>query len=338
MITSKHPIILGNAPSSGSTLLANVLGRSKSIYQRGELSAFDKPDWIDAPEEKVDKEFRIWLDKGYRRRIACENRACFTNYDQYGLSKSEISDLVRSGMSYVDIVRAFLDQARERDRKERWLEKTPANAFALTRLARAIPDAFFIGITRDARFVISSLIRRGFSPEIAVARWYLSNLALLSARDKINIELVRYEDFTRNPAETLENLFAFLNEHFDASILSQTGQVSGTTKLETWSHGVNDAISPSPEWDRSKALPPRVIDAFKRMRPSEPFLRSIDLESAPEPIELQKLLGYSTSGLEEEVSVAIPKIGLLVPAYFRYSASLARHRLSARSIPFSFVS
>jgi hypothetical protein len=125
-------------------------------------------------------------------------------------------------LDYPGLVRSFLEQKRERDRKPRFGATVHVNFDKLTRIW---PDAVFIHILRDPRDVGRSRIDLGWSGNMhtAVSTWIEAEdtwdeLGQVVPPDR-RFE-VRYDDLVREPEPTLRRLCDFLGLRFDRSMLS----------------------------------------------------------------------------------------------------------------------
>ena len=323
----KSPVILGNAPSSGSTLLANLLGRAPSIYRRNEVTVFDKADWLNADQAVFQRKWRSWFRSGYPRRLGCEMRVVFTNMDAQPPEP-------RAGEDYLGFLLRFMDDLAIEAGCERWVEKTPANIFSFRTLLDRVQDARFIVIHRDARSVVSSLMRRGFSAPLAAVRWYLPNLAAHAVAADPRVKMIAYERLVEYPAETLRDLFDFIGETIDPEQLGEESTKDSTT-LESWRAAPTKAVSKSALWTDGQHLPEIAREALSRIRATDGFLASVGLSDAPSAIELQELLGYASDGCasnRHSISLAAAEIRDRA----KYYTSLARYGLRPKPVPFAF--
>lgn len=322
----RSPIFIGNAPSSGSTLLLGILGRSPRIYQRDEVTIFDKRDWIRSSKAQFQNSWSEWKKRGYRRRLACEMRNIFTFMDE------PVRD-PRKDEDYISYMTGIMDDFAFAGNKNRWVEKTPANIFSFDVINSKIRDARFVVIRRDARSVVMSLSKRGYSPVISVARWYLSNLVAWHLAQSMDIKFVSYERLVVSPREQVKDIFDYLGEIFEDSYISSVGSEIATNTVSSWT------VTPRNEISTKALYSGQVIDAsarecFARMRPSKAFLHDYGIKDFPSPIELQQELGYSCDGLLAS-GVSMP-VSQFAGDIVRYCASMARYRYFPRALPFYF--
>ena len=93
-----------------------------------------------------------------------------------------------------------------------FLEKSIPNAARVEWLNRHFPDAHFIALIHNGLAVAEGIHRKaGQSVEVAAKQWQQSNRIMLDQPDKVERKLLlRYEDLTSKPAESLEKVMKFL--------------------------------------------------------------------------------------------------------------------------------
>jgi len=121
--------------------------------------------------------------------------------------------------------------------KSRWAEKTPHNVLFMVLLAEIFPNARFLHVVRDGRDVACSLVRMDWGDPITKRKVaYVENIANAARywRDVVTevrrqarspvlagrVLEVRYEDLVLHTEATLRRILQFLDEPWDASILS----------------------------------------------------------------------------------------------------------------------
>lgn len=325
--STDNPVILGNAPSSGSTLLANLIGRAPGIYRRNELGIFDKASWLEADAGTFQNEWQSWFRKGYPRRFGCETRVAFTDYDAPPPEP-------RQGEDYLTYLLRFMNGLASESGVDRWIEKTPANIFSFPKLLERLPNGRFIIIQRDARSVVKSLMRRGFSASQSAVYWYLPSLAVHAVARDPRVLLVRYEALVESPDSALRQIFAFIGEDFDPAGL-ETAPAAESTTFSSWRAAPDQKVSASALWREGQRLPDLAMEALTRLRATRQFEAWLKVERAPTPIELQEMFGYPTSAMHSgvrSIALARSRAGDLA----RYYGSFARHGLVPRAIPFKF--
>lgn len=321
----RPPIIIGNSPSSGSSLLASLIGRSGAIYRREELACFDKVGWLQADAAGFQRHWPRWFGRGYARRLGCEMRVAFTNL-------SELPPPPKAGQDYLEYLLWFLDGLASSAGKARWVEKTPGNIFAFPILLERLPEAKFIVVHRDARATVASLMRRGFSAPLAVARWYLSTLAAHAVRPHPRVMRVAYEELVMAPVETVGRIFDFVGERRGGFFEAPE---RAATAIGSWRAVPSGEISKAGLWTCGDSLPEHAQIALTRIRPSSAFLSSVNFNMPPSAAELQDLFGYDCGGMHSNSSASLLRGARLRDAA-SYYASCARHGLMPKPLPFTF--
>ncbi|GAB1407332.1 hypothetical protein MASR1M8_12510 [Thermomonas brevis] len=226
----------------------------------------------------------------------------------------------------------YMDANASASGSRRWVEKTPGNIFSFLELSSLAPDAKLIAIVRDARAVMSSLLKRGYDPVIAVARWYLSNLHVYPWLGDSRVLILRYEDLVTVPERTCAELFRFIGEDPEEDIL--TGGSAGKV-IPSWSASPADPISQVGLWQEGRSLPASLVGAFRSVRPVP---SCIEGSALPTPIELQEALGYVTSGLDKVVeSTAQIHMGLMKER-MRYRLAMMRYGIWPQKQAFTLTS
>ena len=141
------------------------------------------------------------------------------------------NDALRAYVQRDDIVRAVRSfgselcahwQARHAPGALRLVEKTPSNVNYLDTIAELFPDASVIGIYRDGRDVVASLLAVEFGPDDAVSAsqgWVQSLRAMHAfATRSQQIRVVRYEELRAEPVAQLVALLQWLDLPADDAV------------------------------------------------------------------------------------------------------------------------
>jgi hypothetical protein len=127
-----------------------------------------------------------------------------------------------------DFLRIIMQEIARNQQVDRWVDSTPTNVPHMLRIARDLPDALFVHIIRDARDVVLSLDKRGWTRPLP---WDKSRSLLAAglywewivrkgrkhgtALGPHRYAEVRYEDLVNQPRETLARLGEFLGHDLD---------------------------------------------------------------------------------------------------------------------------
>ncbi len=232
-------VLIGNSPSSGSTLLADLLDSSRHSACGVELNLFS---------DRNIYSFEDYRDRGKRSSPAssiyvARNGLNFTRLYSYGLDIATFESIVARSQT----VRAFAEQfachflaLRGKDEGGVLFDKTPQNINCIPEFLASFPDSYFIHLVRNPLYVTSSLLKR-FSPFIALATWLVDVAKYYKYRALDRIILVRYEDLTETPFA----IAAALIEKITGRAISPAELQSGyeknqyrkihSKKLTTWS-------------------------------------------------------------------------------------------------------
>ena len=201
-------ICVGGAPSSGSTLLADLLDSAPGVVCPPELYIFADPGAY-----AFDAEFKARA----LARVPVQSRSPYARprpfYDDKHLSKTGIdAEQLRKMIESADTLPAFVSaladrqaEFRERD-VEVFCEKTPINANEAVNFCQLFPDGLFVHIVRDPEASLASIQRRGFGLYEATLIWAYQNWAGLRAAGLPNYRRVRYEDLVAAPFDTVAKL------------------------------------------------------------------------------------------------------------------------------------
>lgn len=116
------------------------------------------------------------------------------------------------------IVNLALDQAKAAGCLV-MLEKTPKHVYCYDRIRRLHPSARFICIVRNPLDNIASLYRRFNDINLSCERYIYDNTTLWELQRNESCLLLRYEDLTEKPEETLASTIKWLGCPWEQSVL-----------------------------------------------------------------------------------------------------------------------
>jgi hypothetical protein len=218
------PVFVVGMNGSGTTMLADSLGRHPSLYMF-RLEAKVLPHFLA-------ESARTPLDSfAARRRMADAIGATKAVWQANGRRPLVLRDEQLAEPGFAGVAGAVFGEFAAREGKVRWGEKSPMNLAHLEALAAAWPAARFVHIVRDAREAAQSFHRRyGYSPVHTVYRWKklvaqgrAQGLRLGTER---YLEL-RYEDLTRDPEAGMRRVCGFLGLPFDAVVVESSMRMTG---------------------------------------------------------------------------------------------------------------
>ena len=295
-----RPIILGNAPSAGSSLLRVLLQRHPNIAGRGEVAILDKPGLYEESPASFKENIGRWLDRGYQEVYLGGGSDLFTHLDQYPWTPEELRDFCISCASFPEMVEGFFAHNSRVWGRPRWLEKTPPNVYCFRQIREIFPEAQFIQIVRDARDSMVSYYRRTQNAFLTVGQWYFATLAGLQNEDWDNFLIVRYEDLVENPVETLRRICRFLGEEYTEKLLAP--ESPSIEKAPTWRSHHQTRVTNESVGQYVDSLTDDVKSTFAQLRLTEAGRRLLPYGASKSgfltPAEVQERLGYSLDGLE----------------------------------------
>ena len=173
-----------------------------------------------------------------------------------------------------------------------WVEKSPYNEYFTEQIFTWWPKARCIHVIRDPRDNYLSYRRKhpDWSSEFFAANWRRSTRAGVQNQRRFGAQhyrLLRYEDLTRAPEETLEQLAGYLEIDWDASLDSPTraGQGwAGNSMFADQFQGISAA--PVARW--KEQLNPQEASVIERM--AKPLLEDFNYSPANTTVNTQTLI------------------------------------------------
>lgn len=255
-----QPILIGGSGSSGTTLLANLLNASSSIFCGPELYLFNKKELYSRPFRYTAEEFSSLVNRGLATTSMLNtvflSRSTFFrpysdfsfmfNLSAYGYNHREVCELAASCHTFRDFVDSFYERSLRLAQKTVWAEKSPTNMYCIQEFLSLYPSGRYIHVVRDGRDVVPSLMLRGHTPEAAVRRWLHDTAAGYPHRKSDRYLEIKYEDLVSHPEETMGMLFDFLNISERAVTVLEKAKNNEKVYMahETWTMHPDQAISP----------------------------------------------------------------------------------------------
>ncbi len=197
--------IVGNAPSSGSTFLADLLDSTPYSACGPEINIFSHKRLYDFHRFKRN----IYQSSPTSTYCLLRERIKFRQLHKYGLNAAEFRQLVEQSRS----VREFAEQFGRRFLALRgkppegiFFEKTPQNLSCIEEFLTHFPEGYFIFLVRNPAHVYASLLRRGIPPYIALLTWYIDAARYLPYRHHPRVISLRYEELVAAPFQRVANL------------------------------------------------------------------------------------------------------------------------------------
>ncbi|MEM7228004.1 MAG: sulfotransferase [Planctomycetota bacterium] len=238
--TALPVMCVGGSPSSGSTLLADLLDSTPGLMCPPELyvlcveSAYCFDDAFRATA-------RARQPFGVHAQYVDPVRFFNDKYAEHtGVTSAVLDDLLTNARD----LREFMFGLAAQVGKHRsispagFVEKTPINVNCAPMFCHMFPEGVFVHIVRDGRDVCASLVRRGFTLYEAALIWMSQVHAGRLAAVAENAVEVRYEDLLERPFEIAADLGARVGTSVDpddiqARLLDNTYR-AGLPRIASW--------------------------------------------------------------------------------------------------------
>jgi len=233
-------ILIGGSPSTGSSLLRRVLNRHSQVFCGSETSIFSKEklytDWSRYKSKLISRSFSRLLNAGWHHYRSIDVDS------EYILSKESLLGIVESSQSFPEFSEHLYARTLAHHGKTVWAEKTPSNAFTMQLFLDTFPDSKVVHITRDPLDCIASLVNRGMDVYNAICVYMMNTSKALEVHSNPSAYLIKYEDLTQQPEQTIKQLMAFLGLSYESSMLEPDEKPQGVVSMKGWQYKETDAI------------------------------------------------------------------------------------------------
>jgi len=304
------PIFILGMNGSGTTLLADCLGRHSDLYSIPYETKV-LPYYLHNVNRIGDMR-----SVEARRRLATKIGATKALWLANGKQNLVLGDDALREPGFAAVVDALFRHLSRHSGKSRWIEKSPQNLGSALQISEAFPNAQFVHIIRDGRDCAQSLHRRWrFDPIVTIYRWrnlvYLGRVAGAQMGPRRYFE-IRYEKLTSDPRSTLSDVCGFLGVPFEEGML--VAQVS-TANAEIAHAGT--IVVNSQRW--RKYFTPRVVGRMESI--AGEFLADLGYSVESRGASIPSAWRWWYSRLRGRVTAAIDRIRLdglaSVPVLYR---------------------
>ncbi len=231
--------VIGNAPSAGSTFLADLLDST--------------PDSVCGPELNLFSNRKLYDFDRYRRNVGATSSSgsihrwrIGLNFDRlysFGLNRENYTRMVRESHDLSEFTARFAGYykaLRGKSQQALLFEKTPENINAIGEFLTAFPEGRFIHITRNPLHIYPSLLKRGFAPYVSLLTWLLDVAMVHPYRDHARVILVKYEELVQRPFELTADLLRRLTgsapapDAIEAAYRSNEYRKIHSKKIASW--------------------------------------------------------------------------------------------------------
>jgi len=216
------PIIIGGCGSSGTTLIRAILNAHSKIHCGKELSIFcqyqlyECNDITHFKKNLISGEINNWVGKS----IWAYKTNFTINFIKELFDDKEIDLMFNYATNINDFFSIFFTNYAEKNGKEIWAEKTPANIECISEILRLFDNCKFIHVIRNPWSVVSSLIiRRGLTFQESLERWMFSMECAVKEKDNSRVYGIMYEDIILNTENEIRKLLKFLDIDFEEQVL-----------------------------------------------------------------------------------------------------------------------
>ena len=232
-------IAIGNVPSSGSTLVADLMDSLPFAVCGPETRLFAVKGYFENfPRLKAKGFFSSRSPVIYEVR----QRMLPDAPNAYGFDGESIHRCVKESNSFQDFCEKFFHTyaALRWKRCRVFFEKTPENIHCAKLFLDSFKDGIFLHIVRNPFYVYKSLIKRGFLPFIAANTWLIDEASAYEVRNHKRFFTISYEDLIKNPFETVVNFLRKIGIRFDPEELealykNNTYRNQQIRRVKSWS-------------------------------------------------------------------------------------------------------
>jgi hypothetical protein len=198
-------VLIGNSPSSGSTLLADLLDSARHCACGEEIGLFSLKNLYDFNSFKKNPVCSSKLSSIYFSRATLRVNDLHT----YGLNFKEYIKLLDSSDSFESFCAIFSERflaLRGKPSNGIVFEKTPNNINCISEFLDSYSAGRFVFLVRNPVAVYRSLVRRGFARHLALLNWFIDTARVLPYINHPRLTILSYEELLRNPFETVSSL------------------------------------------------------------------------------------------------------------------------------------
>ena len=293
-------VIAGGCGSSGTTLLANLLGRHPSIVAAPEFDVFNHEEMLSL------ESLRTNLDALFSRRRLSHGfklvASFLTPSETVGIDRTAVASWVAEAKSIDDVYASFAEHMCKPRSAQFFVEKTPTNVYSFRVFATQHSAIPLVHQIRDGRDVAASLVKRGKTLFYAGSRWLYDTTAGMTARGAPQYLETRYESLVSDPAATLRSVLTHLGLEYDDAMLAPAGDGGSSYEerwrdkrsAQGWRSTPKDPISPASVGRYRQVLSREQLATLSRIRLTARAIAELGAE-AKSFGELIEELGYDTA-------------------------------------------
>ncbi len=226
---------MGGSPSTGSSLLVNMLDRHSALSAGPETYLFIHPRLFTGWARYKRYLLRTSKAGGLKSEGWFLMNGAQLLQETYGWSRPELAQWIAEAPDLATFADRFLARRMEAAGAHSWVEKSPANAIAFPLFLRQFSRPRILHTTRDPYDTAASLVARGHSAYQAAGAYIVHTALALRVLDHPSALLVKYEDLVLDPAGVLQRVLAFLDIPWEAAVLEPTPEERRQeVRMEGW--------------------------------------------------------------------------------------------------------
>ncbi|MEQ9188381.1 MAG: sulfotransferase [Cryomorphaceae bacterium] len=296
-------ILIGSAPSSGSTMLADLLDSTPVSACGPELEFFCNRSLF---------EFQRFKQNPHRKSdlFSMHSTSMFPRYgrlNHFGLDQGTLLSQLQSSQDMPDFAKRFAGgflAHRQKSADGIVFEKTPQNVNSIDLWTEQM-DRPFIFLVRDPLYVFNSLLNRGWGAHSAFATWLLYVAKAWKYLDHPNVTVVKLEEVVKDPFGLAVRLIqsygpsgtitpAELQVNFERNAYRQ----KASKKLSTWEVKEGRSEIRDPNLKEVSTERRRLFESMMGVNISEAYAERFQLSPIPMTQAMERF-GYAYRGVSD---------------------------------------
>ncbi|THB79116.1 MAG: sulfotransferase [Desulfobulbaceae bacterium] len=246
-MTKARFVSVGCAPSSGSTLLSNLLDSLPFAVCGPEIDLWVPRDYFTGFARIKSRSFYTSRTPSpYQKR----QKFKLKRLAPYGMDQHIVRTMVNESSNFEEFSARFFDHfSRYRDKDcLLYVDKSPNNIHSAQDFLDAFQDSFFIYLVRNPLYSLKSMIRRGIPPYLAISTWLVVEATFTMIKDHERVFAVKYETLVKEPFATVADLFGKLGIDYDATRIAadfKENEYTSRSKetVSTWEFRSSDPVA-----------------------------------------------------------------------------------------------
>lgn len=227
--------IIGGSPSTGSSLLRQVLNRHSSIVCAHETHIWSKQDIV-----KHWNSLKLKLNSGKILKLKDAGLFPFKGINKEEIpnfSDRQFNELINFDHSIFSFFNAFMRDFYGIESGQIFGEKTPANVFNFKDILELSKQFVCVHTVRNPYDTIASLVARGKAVSEATGFYLLNCSTALNTGKSERLITIKYENLVQDAQQEIQALLAALKLEFEEKMLLPSKPKAGEiTKIDSWKY------------------------------------------------------------------------------------------------------